>query len=225
MAQWINHVYTHQNFLINCAIDQVQWSLSTSVFFPVENSMGLKYLINMFSSEKHKMFCERAQNKFISENYPASFFFFFFCPSGIWDLSSLTRDWTHAFCSVSLESQSLDCKGTPPHLVCTVLTAARNWVVWDMIFSFQDTRAWSAKECGKFCINWYSGYCVCHLHFYPSSPLVSEASFCLQFTAKHGCLLLSVALAPGPHSQWLVERGMLRPWPSFNHSKQSEVSS
>ena len=78
MAQWINHVYTHQNFLINCAIDQVQWSLSTSVFFPVENSMGLKYLINMFSSEKHKMFCERAQNKFISENYPASFFFFFF---------------------------------------------------------------------------------------------------------------------------------------------------
>ena len=33
-------------------------------------------------------------------------------PHGMWDLSSLTRDWTRATCSGSLESKPLDCQGS-----------------------------------------------------------------------------------------------------------------
>ena len=38
------------------------------------------------------------------------FFFFWLCQRGIRDLSSLSRDWTHASC---VESQPLDCQGSP----------------------------------------------------------------------------------------------------------------
>ena len=43
--------------------------------------------------------------------------------------------------------------------------------------------------------------CATHISTRPPPPFQAEISFCLQFTAKHGCLLLSVVLAPGPQSQ------------------------
>ena len=39
--------------------------------------------------------------------------FFFFWPRGTQDLSSLTRDGTCTPCSGSMESQPLDCQGSP----------------------------------------------------------------------------------------------------------------
>ena len=41
------------------------------------------------------------------------FFFFCFWLQSMWDLSSLTRDQTHILCTESLESQPLDCQGSP----------------------------------------------------------------------------------------------------------------
>ena len=37
----------------------------------------------------------------------------FFVPHGLWDLSSLTRDWTYALCSGSAESKPLDHQEVP----------------------------------------------------------------------------------------------------------------
>ena len=58
----------------------------------------------------------RASNQTL--NKESSTFFFFFLiflatPGGMRDLSSLTRDGTHAPCSGSVESQPLDSQGSP----------------------------------------------------------------------------------------------------------------
>ena len=44
---------------------------------------------------------------------------FFAMPRGLWDPSSLTRDWTQARSSESAESLPLDCQGIPNPLVLT----------------------------------------------------------------------------------------------------------
>ena len=63
-----------------------------------------------------------------------SFFFFFALPQGMWDLSSLTRDWTQVPCIGTVESLPLGCQGSP-------------WWFLNMKFRYQmePTAAWSVK--------------------------------------------------------------------------------
>ena len=46
---------------------------------------------------------------------------FFFWPRSLWDLSSLTRDWTRALISENVESQPLDCQGIPKMMLFWII--------------------------------------------------------------------------------------------------------
>ena len=68
-------------------------------------------------------FCFTA--KWLSYTYIYSFLFnfknFLATLHGVWDFSSLTRDWTHAPCSGSMEPQTLDRQGIPYIFLFTYL--------------------------------------------------------------------------------------------------------
>lgn len=65
---------------------------------------------------------QQKSQEFCSENdwYPWYFdhiLFSWTMPVGMWDLSSSSRDWTHALCGGIMESQSLDGQGSPTFVV------------------------------------------------------------------------------------------------------------
>ena len=60
--------------------------------------------------------------------FPYQFFFFFFSPTpcGMQDLNSPTRDQTRAPCIGNVESQPLDCQGSPSISVLDIISNKNN---------------------------------------------------------------------------------------------------